>query len=511
MALIQVEYTHMLGTGAVILCLAVLWQLFLSPLRAFPGPFVAKFTDLWRAAAVLPGRIDSVNRRWHKKYGSAVRVGPNSIILNDPEMIKTVYSTKKAWVESDMYMINDVLINGKRLANIFNTRDLAWHAQQIKPISKFFSMSRLIDIEPLLDVTMNMLTSKLNEKFVDGPSKGKMCMMDDWLGWLAWDSMANVTFGRHYGFIEKEQDVDGLIEDSVSSMRYFAPVCQIPWLDYLLDKNPIKRIGPKPQLTGTMYAVRAISEYKQEIAEKGLKSQNVPHLLDKYLGLEEQYPGMVNDAQLVNWLLPTVIAGGDTTASAMRAVVYFLAKNPETKQKLCFELDQASLETPARWKDLKELTYLDAVIREAMRVCPGIGLAPERVVPEGGHVLPDGRFLPAGTKVGLNPAVTCRDSGVFGADVDSFVPERWLKHDGEGEDAFNQRFRRMHEVLDFVFGGGTRVCLGKNLAKLEIYKAIATLYSLYDINLVDPTHEWKHYSSWFVYQLDIPTVISRRG
>lgn len=276
-----------------------------------------------------------------------------------------------------------------------------------------------------------------------------------------------------------------------------------------------------------MYAVRAISEYKQQISEKELKSHNVPHLLDRYLGLEEQYPGMVNNAQLVNWLLPTVIAGGDTTASAMRAVVYFLAKNPEMKQKLSFELDQANLEVPAQWKDLKELAYLDAVIREAMRVCPGIGLAPERVVPEGGHVLPDGRFLPAGTKVGLNPAVTCRDSGVFGTDVDSFVPERWLRQDGEAEEAFNQRFRRMHEVLDFVFGGGTRVCLGKNLAKLEIYKAIATLYSLYDvrqlspdsltftnsrqINLVDPAHEWRHCSSWFVYQLDIPTVISRRA
>lgn len=99
MALIQLKYSYVLGIGAVLLCLVVLWQLFLSPLRGFPGPFVAKFTDVWRAAAVIPGRIDSVNRRWHKKYGYAVRVGPNAIILNDPEMIKTVYSTKKAWVK----------------------------------------------------------------------------------------------------------------------------------------------------------------------------------------------------------------------------------------------------------------------------------------------------------------------------------------------------------------------------------------------------------------------------
>lgn len=99
MAPLQLEYTYLLGIGVVLLCSMVIWQLLLSPLRAFPGPLVAKFTDLWRAAAVLAGQIDSVNRRWHKRYGSAVRVGPNTVILNDPEMIKTVYSTKKAWVK----------------------------------------------------------------------------------------------------------------------------------------------------------------------------------------------------------------------------------------------------------------------------------------------------------------------------------------------------------------------------------------------------------------------------
>ncbi|KAF4461115.1 Cytochrome P450 [Fusarium albosuccineum] len=480
MSLIQLDFTHTLGLLFLLIGSKVLWELFWSPLSVFPGPFAAKFTDVWRALAVVLGQVDNTNRKWHRKYGSAVRVGPNAVLLNDPGLIKTIYSTKQPWEKSDMYMVNDVVVNGKRIANIFNARDHAWHAQQLKPISKFFSMSKLMDVEPLMDETINKFVAQLDEKFFKGSSSGGPCKMDEWLAYLAWDTMANVTFGRHYGFVDQGLDVDGLISDSVNGLRYFAPVSQIPWIDYLLDKNPFMRIGPKPQLMGLLYATRAIAEYKQELAEKGSGNQHVPHLLDKYLRLEEQYPEMVNDNQLVIWLLPTVVAGGDTTAASLRAVVYYLAKNPEVKRKLCDELDNAKLNMPAQWKDLKELVYLDAVIRESMRICPGIAMAPERVVPKGGHVLSDGRCIPAGTKVGINPAVTNRDAGVFGEDVDRFIPERWIQQCKETDEDFGQRFRRMHDVLEYDFGGGTRVCLGKNLAKLEIYKVTATLYSRYD-------------------------------
>ncbi|KAM5351200.1 hypothetical protein ACJ41O_003923 [Fusarium nematophilum] len=506
----NIDTTHLLGFALLLLGFKILWEIFFSPLRVFPGPILAKFTDVYRAVIAAQGHADKANREWHKKYGSAVRVGPNAVIFNDTSLIKTFYSSKKPWTKSGMYAVNDIIAEGKRISNIFNTPDHAWHAQQLKPINKFFSMSRLRDVEPFMDETINKFTAKLDKRFVAASgSECKVCMMEDWLAYLAWDTMANVAFGRHYGFLDQEGDVEDMIADSTKALKYFAPVCQIPWLDNLLDKNPIIRIGPKPMMVSVLYAARAIAEYKQGLSEKK-ESQLGSHFLDKYLKLEEQYPGMVNDTQLVNWLLPLVAAGGDTTAATLCAVVYYLAKNEGPYEKLRYELDRANLTTPAQWKDLKDLTYLDAIIREALRVCPGVALAPERLVPEGGYALPDGRFMPAGTKVGLNPAVTNRDSSIFGDDVDDFIPERWLKRDGEPEEEFNQRFQRMHDVLDFTFGAGTRVCLGKNLARMEVYKVTATLYSLYDIHLVDPKHEWNYRNSWFVYQQDIPMRISRR-
>lgn len=226
----------------------------------------------------------------------------------------------------------------------------------------------------------------------------------------------------------------------------------MPWVDNLLDKNPVVRLGPKPKVTAVLYAFKVVARYQQELAQLGNhgNSNKVQHYLDKYIDLKGTYPDLVDDKQLVSWLLLNVLAGGDTSAAVMRAAVYYLAKTPKAYEKLVAELEAAKLSLPAQWKDINKLPYLDAVVREALRFEPGVAMALERVVPEGGFTLPDGRYIPAGTKVGINPAVTNKDREVFGADADHFNPDRWLT----GETA---RLRRMKDTADFTFGGGSRV------------------------------------------------------
>lgn len=179
-----------------------------------------------------------------------------------------------------------------------------------------------------------------------------------------------------------------------------------------------------------------------------------------------------------------VLAGGDTTSATMRAVVYYLAKTPNAYAKLVSELDNARLSLPAQWADIKGLPYLDAVLREAMRLSPGIALILERVVPAGGYHLPDGRFIPAGTKIGVNPAVTNHDRAVFGPDADDFNPDRWLRNNDEDTIRFEARLRQMRDVADHTFGSGSRICMGRYFAQLELWKLFATLYSVYDVSCI---------------------------
>lgn len=77
----------------------LIWRAFFSPLGTFPGPFASKFTDTWRAFLTTRGNVDAVTRGWHRKWGQAVRIGPNTISLSDTKLIKEVYAstTKNAW------------------------------------------------------------------------------------------------------------------------------------------------------------------------------------------------------------------------------------------------------------------------------------------------------------------------------------------------------------------------------------------------------------------------------
>lgn len=213
-----------------------------------------------------------------------------------------------------------------------------------------------------------------------------------------------------------------------------------------------------------------------------MSAGTVDHTLDKYVQLKETYPDMVDDNQIVKWLMLSILAGGDTSSATIRAAVYYLAKSPTAMIKLAAELKAAGISTPAPWKEIRDLQYLDAVIREALRVNPGVAMILERIVPEGGFTLPDGRYLPAGTKAGINPFVTNRDFGVFGDDADDFNPDRWLQDKNESPENFEVRLRRMKDTVDLSFGGGGRVCMGRYLAILEIKKLIASLYSSFDVS-----------------------------
>lgn len=238
------------------------------------------------------------------------------------------------------------------------------------------------------------------------------------------------------------------------------------------------RIGPPTFVWANIFSLQKLQERYQD-RSKGSPAKG--DFLDKFLEVKEKNPELVDDNVIILWLLSNVLAGSDSTGSTICATIYYVLKNPNVQAKLCAELRAANLAIPARWKDIQGLRYLEAVMREAMRVHPGVGLMLERVVPKEGLSLPDGRFVPEGTIVGMNPWVVNRDEGVFGEKTDEFIPERWLQRVGESDEAFRARFSRMKST-DFTFGAGSRTCIGRHMSQLESYKLIATLFSSFDVS-----------------------------
>lgn len=126
------------------------------------------------------------------------------------------------------------------------------------------------------------------------------------------------------------------------------------------------------------------------------------------------------------------------------------------------------------FKETYPLPYLGAVIKEALRLHTPVGLILERLVPAGGVTVSQREF-PEGTIVGCNPHVIHRSKAVYGKsyDVDEFWPERWLEADALTKSDMDRFF--------MAFGSGKRVCIGRNISMLEIYKLVPLLLARFKV------------------------------
>lgn len=174
-----------------------------------------------------------------------------------------------------------------------------------------------------------------------------------------------------------------------------------------------------------------------------------------------------------------VFAGADTTAISLRSIFYYLLRDPSKLSAAVAEIDAAAAVDKLSYpltgrKSRLHLPYVNACIKEALRLHPAVGMLLERHVPLGGAEI-CGRHIPGGTIVGINPWVVCRDPAVFDQ-PDDFVPERWIVDEGAGEKA-KERLVAMERSAAFVFGAGSRVCMGRMLSWIEMRKVCSQAFA----------------------------------
>ncbi|KAJ0120345.1 Pisatin demethylase [Diaporthe amygdali] len=305
------------------------------------------------------------------------------------------------------------------------------------------------------------------------------------------------------------------MKNATTSQVYFSIVGTMPFLDHWLDKNPIMHIGPPGFKTIIGVLVKRLVDRCQG-NDKDFHDPEKPDFLDHFIEAKNADPENVDDAQIISWLMINMLAGADTTALTLKTAFYYCLRNKRILQQLRKEILAANPQevTPVPYEIAHSSPYLEAVVREALRILPGISMSLERYVPQEGYRLSNGSFLPGGSTVGLNPYLISRNKEIYGGDVEDFRPERWLRDEaaGETQEQFEARLAAMNSV-DLTFGGGRRICIGKNLGISQVYKVFATLVTSYEMELVDPNRDWKVVNSWFPRQeggLDIK-ITRRRG
>ncbi|KAM7198734.1 benzoate 4-monooxygenase [Naviculisporaceae sp. PSN 640] len=472
-------------------------SLMTSPLRHVPGPFLAKFTNLWRLFAIWSDRYPLTIQQLHKKYGPVVRIGPNTVTLDFPELIKTIHGTDGKFRKTGFYASASAVVDGNLIYTLFGEPDPGRHAQARRPVNKFYTTGAALELEPHMDDAIRELCSQLDKRFAETDA---VCDMWQWSLFLIWDLSSHIIFSRGFGYLEHGRDFDKSIALSATINSYFQTVGQMPWLDWWLDKNPIVRIGPGA-FTSLMKV--AVDGYTARLTgadkERGFNPDR-PDYLQHFINAKNEDPETVNDASVVTWTMQHIIAGADTTAIVITAGIYFILSHPEVYEKVKAEVRAAGLDKnePVPYSVARHLPYLDAVWHEVIRIQPIAGALYERHVPPEGLTLPNGVSIPGGSNigVGLNPYILSRNTTVFGSDAEDFRPDRWLRKSGEDSDEWNARMRLQRSVADFTFGAGSRICLGRNLAIVESYKILATLLNRYDMRFEGPDGGYELKGGW---------------
>lgn len=275
------------------------------------------------------------------------------------------------------------------------------------------------------------------------------------------DILTQIAFGGALGFLTKNEDVFNYLQSSTD----FYPIMELgsnhPTIFNFL-KSPIMA-GAQPKPTDKVGFGAVVGHTHKVVAERFAKdAKDQQDMLGSFVrhGLTE--------LECQSESLLQLLAGADSTSTALRSTMLFILTSPYVYAKLGKEIrdtvDAGKASSPViKNSEAQALPYLRAVIMEGLRMfMPLQGLA-GRLPPKGGANL-NGVFIPEGTEIGIATYTMLKRTDLFGPDADTFRPERWI----EGDKEFIKSMEKNHEL---IFGAGRSSCLGKQIAWMELRKA----------------------------------------
>ncbi|OAA68007.1 serine/threonine-protein kinase [Niveomyces insectorum RCEF 264] len=449
-----------------------------SPLRYIPGPFLAQLTPAALRWHELRGGRTRYVHALHRRYGPAVRLGPNEVSYASAAAVKAIYNTAGSGYDKTAFY------------------DLFTHARRRRILADRYAKSNILRGPSVAGI------EERSQRFVrlcrdaaggvlDIYQSGNAHAVLPALHAYAFDCVTHHLF-HPYGTdsLGKASDAEIMREvtfdDSLQNrlVSYYSPT-----LHAVVGR--VLALFAKPRQTPLA---------DRFVLDTAARTDAASFTLLSRMHEKQQQPpsaGGFDALDVAAESLDHMAAGIDTTGDALCFLMWELSqpRSQPIQARLRRELRASRDDDDAASAAWDRLPFLEAVVLEGLRCFPAIPMSLPRVVPgrtwgrarkqpqtphplaaadedenenenADGRVV-DGYFLPAGTVVSCQAYSVHRSDAAVFPDPDTFNPDRWLAAEGDAE----------RKRLFFAFASGGRGCIGKHLALVEMKILLRDVYS----------------------------------
>ncbi|XXG97443.1 hypothetical protein Hte_003744 [Hypoxylon texense] len=458
-------------------------EFFFHPLRQYPGPFIARFTNGYGALYAYKRTLHLVTREDHLKYGNRRVI--SVYICRQPRDLTCLRPGNKARSkQADIQLSHSVSTITKPVAylsnqvtpgvfNVWSALDRDLHRQKRKLIGPAVNDRSMRAFEPTMIEQVDILVKLVAQSCERPIDMSWRC------NYLGMDVVGLLSFGFALNS-QTHEEYRFLSDKMAPNNRRLNAVMQVPSIARYRLQVPINMIWQRSRQP-------VFDLLELMIKKRSVQPQDAHHDLWSFIAdsmkTDEDKSLYARDI----WMeaIFFIVAGGDTTATGMAAALFYIARHRHCYDKLAAEIRSAFQSgADIGGPKLAACSYLRACIDETLRMSPPLpGLLWRRLADEEqGEGKPpliiDGHVVPPGTDVAVSVYALHHNENYF-PDPFTYTPERWL---GAADEIEEGKPGSRRAILDAFapFSVGARACGGKAMAYLEISLLLAKLLWYFD-------------------------------
>ena len=360
------------------------YNLYFHPLSKYPGPKTWAISRIPYALSLASGDLHTSVRQIHDQYGEVVRLAPDEVSFINAQAWQDIrghhtnFPRNPRWVRPQANGYNSIV-----------TANDADHSRYRKLLTHAFSEKALRDQEPILQFYVDLFISRLRE--IAASSGKRIAVVDivEWFNFTTFDIIGDLAFNESFHCLDES--------------RYH------PWVKTIFNHFKMAAVGASCRI------LPPLDKVLQMMLPKEMKRRRIEHFnltkaklhrriaqgesasrkdfMSYVLKYNDEKGMSVPEMEATFNLL--IIAGSETTGTALSGITSLLLKHPERLRKLTGEIRGSFADSSEMSIDkLSRLPYLGAVIEEGLRLCPPLAVEVPRVVPAGGASV-CGHWLPA--------------------------------------------------------------------------------------------------------------------